>query len=221
MRGWPLWGAMMMVALVVPTCDARAAEGNKYEMRIGKSQDKRMKKTAALTLEDAVKAIIISDDPFEPAITFSSEEVFASPRSLSENVLGESCFRAFVDRETGKARFQLYQTISYVEDWRRFDQVNIMMPDGLRTMPLTRIDDELRDCYAVNFYGREETVGFDLSEADMEAIAAIKPGPDGDPAILRFRFKSPTSFDWTDDIPAIEAQAMLVALNNWREARGL
>lgn len=219
------WKCGLLIALApagmtgVP-CLAQGQPGQ-YEMRTEKQQAKRLAKMTMLKVEGVANAVTVSDDPFESAVILSSSAVFPSPRSFTDRVLGENFIRVFVDRKTGKAAFQLYQSVSYLGDWRRFEQVNIMFPEGLRTKSLTRIDDKMRDCYAVNFCGREETLGFDLSEEDMEAIAAMKPEANGAPALLRFRFKSNASFDWTDDISPIEAAGVLVALKRWREAKGL
>lgn len=220
-----MWKSRLLIALTLSgimgaPCMAQG-QPNQYEMRTEKQQTKRMKEIAKLTLDAATKAVSVTDDPFEPVVTLSSESVFPNPRSFSDRVLGENFFRAFVNRDTGRASFQLYQTLSYLGDWRRFDRVNIMLPGGLRTVSVTDIDHEIRQCYSINMCGRLDTVGFDLSEEDMEAIAAMKPGANGDPAIMRFRFKSATSFDWTDDIPAVEAAGILLALKKWREAKGI
>jgi len=190
-------------------------------MRTEKQQVKRIKAMSGLTAEAVAAAVSVRDDPFETMIEMSSAPVFPSPRSFTDRILSDNHFRVFVDRKTGAAKFQLYQTLSYMGDRRHFELVNVMMPSGLRSLKLTRIDEHLGDCLAIGMCSRDDTIGFDLTEADMEAIAAMRPGSDGTPALLKFRYKSMTSFDWTDDIPAVEAEGVLLALKRWRETKGL
>lgn len=211
-----LWGYVGVAAhaqtLVQPS---------QYEMRTDKQQAKRVKAMSGLTAEAVAAAVSIQDDPFEPVIVMSSSASFPSPKSFTDNLYGDNHFRVFINRTTGAASFQLYQTLGYLGEWRNFEQVNVMLPGGLRTKSLTRIDNEIRQCFAIDMCGRTDIVGFDLTETDMEAIAAMKPSADGTPALLKFRYKSMTSFDWTDDIAAVEAEGVLLALKRWREAKGL
>lgn len=211
-----LWGYVGVAAhaqtLVQPS---------QYEMRTDKQQAKRVKAMSGLTAEAVAAAVSIQDDPFETMIIMSSAPVFPSPRSFTDRILSDNYFRVFVDRKTGAAKFQLYQTVSYMGDRRHFERANVMMPSGLLSLEVTRIDERLGDCLTVGLCSRDETLGFDLTETDMEAIAAMKPSADGTPAFLKFRYKSMTSFDWTDDIPAVEAEGVLLALKRWRDAKGL
>lgn len=211
-----LWGAGATSAVA-----QTSSSPSQYEMRTEKQQAKRIKAMSGLTVEAVAASVIVRDDPFETMIEMSSASVFPSPRSFTDRVLSDNYFRVFIERKTGAAMFQLYETLSYLDDRRHFDEVNVMMPRGLRTLALTRINETLGNCYAINLCHREEVVGFDLTEADMEVIAAMKPNSDGTPALLKFRFKSQTGFDWTDDIPAVEAEGVLVALKRWRDAKGL
>lgn len=220
-RPWLALAVALWGCAALPGNAQTSSQPSQYEMRTDKQQAKRLKAMSGLTAEAVAAAVSIQDDPFEPVIVMSSSAAFPSPKSFTDNLYGDNHFRVFVNRTTGAASFQLYQTLGYLGEWRNFEQVNVMLPGGLRTKSLTRIDNQIRQCFAIDMCGRTDIVGFDLTEDDMEATAAMKPNADGTPALLKFRYKSMTSFDWTDDVPAVEAEGVLLALKRWREAKGL
>ena len=59
-----------------------------------------------------------------------------------------------------------------------------------------------------------ETVGFNLTEEEVEAVASLYDNDQT--ALLKFRIKSATGMDWNDDISAVEVKGMLQAIELWR-----
>jgi hypothetical protein len=173
---------------------------------------------AKLTPDGVAKSASIKDDPFEPLVTITTENAFRWRGGFTDTVRSDNLLRAMLDRPTGTPNFQLYQTITYSGDWRRFDRVNIMLPSGLKTMPLTVISRNVVTCaYGLCVY--EEVVGFNLSEDDIDDVANQYAA---DPAtMVKFRFKSNTGVDWNDDISGAEIVGLVAAVDRWRTQAGL
>ena len=186
--------------------------------RSTKQEAKRLAAIAKLTPEQVAKSANIRDDPFEPLVTITTEAAFRWKGGFTDTVRADNMLRAILDRPTGTPNYQLYQTITYSGDWRRFDRANIALPSGLKAVPLTVIDRRVVTCE----YGPcvlEETVGFDISDDDIDDLAeTYAQNPN---ATLKFRLKSSTNFDWNDDLPVVEIVGLLKAVSNWKRAKGL
>ncbi|WP_373476234.1 hypothetical protein [Sphingorhabdus sp.] len=186
--------------------------------RSAKQEKKRLAAIAKLTPSQIAGTASIKDDPLEPLVTITTEAAFRWKGGFTDPVRADNMLRAILDRPTVTANYQLYQTITYSGNWRRYDRANIAFPSGLKTIALTVIDRRVVTCA----YGPcvlEETVGFNLSEDDIDALAAsYEQNPK---ATLKFRFKSATSFDWNDDLPAVEVVGLLQAVEKWKRSKGL
>lgn len=207
-------GSIIMASIMF-AFPSEAADGSQ---RSPKQEEKRFAAIAKLTPQQIANSATVKDDPLEPLVTITTEAAFRWKGGFTDPVRADNMLRAILDRPIGTANYQLYQTITYSGDWRRYDRANIAFPSGLKSIALTVIDRRIVTCaYAPCVL--EETVGFNLSEDDIDALAASYVN--NPRATLKFRFKSATSFDWNDDLPAVEVVGLQQAVEKWKRSKSL
>lgn len=203
--------AMLISGLAAP-CHATETQ------RSPKQEAKRLAAMTNLTPDSVAKTASVKDDPFEPLVTIATENAFKWRGGFTDTVRSDNFLRALLDRKAGEASYQLYQTLTYTGDWRRFDRVHIMLPSGLKTMPLTVLSRDVVTC-AGGVCVYEEIVGFNISDNDIDAVSEQYTK---DPtATLKFRFKSNAALDWNDDISGAEIVGLVAAIEQWRAKAGL
>jgi hypothetical protein len=189
-----------------------------YMTRPPKKIEKRNAVLATLTPSNIADGVKLEDDGMEAFAKMSALNAFAVNAGWADRVEADNLFRAFIDRKTGKVTYQLYQTITYTDEFRIYDAANVLMPSGLVTKDLRKLGSEIIYCGAGLTCRREETIAIDLDDDEMQAIADVAKI---DPmATVRIRFKSHTSMDWNDDLLSVEAQGLLLAVDRWRAKRG-
>jgi len=86
----------------------------------------------------------------------------------------------YLDNQTGKRSYQVYQFISYQgRGWRLYDRVTYRTPNGTTSKPLTRMHRELLDCASSRGCTYEEHVVFDIDKALLKKIAELAPETQG------------------------------------------
>jgi len=94
----------------------------------------------------------------------------------------DSFLIGYLDNQTGKRSYQIYQFISYQgRSWRLYDRVTYRTPDGTTSKPLTRLHRELLDCGSSRGCTYEEHVVFDIDKGLMKKIAELAPETQGKP----------------------------------------
>lgn len=195
-----------------------SASFDPHAQRSPKQREKRVAEQMAISPTDASALVGTNDDPMNELVLMSTDAVYTPRGAFSDRVRADNFFRAFVDRKTGGASYQLYQQITYSGEWRHFDRANAMMADGLHTFELVPISRDVDTCQ----YGvcvNTEVLGVSLSEGDMKAISAMSSASPA--ALLTLRFKSNTGLDWDDEIAPAEAKGLLLAVDKWRRTHGL
>jgi hypothetical protein len=92
----------------------------------------------------------------------------------------DSFLIGYLDNQTGKRSYQVYQFISYQgRGWRLYDRVTYRTPDGTTSKPLMRLHRELLDCTSSRGCTYEEHVVFDIDKALLKKIAELAPGTQG------------------------------------------
>lgn len=188
-----------------------SAQDGQYSQRSAKQEAKRAAAVEKLAPEDVVKLATIKDDAMEPFVRISTEAAFKWRGSFTDRVGADNFMRASLSREGEIATFQLYQTVTYMNAARRFDRVNVMMPSGLKTLPLTVISNNV-DCTYGCVY--TDDLAFSLTQGEINEITSLYAR---DPnATIKLRFKSTSNFDWNDDIAAVEVVGLLQAIEAWQ-----
>lgn len=183
-----------------------------------KQLEKRSKKLSQLSPEHFANTATVNDSDLETKATISTQNGFHWRGGFSSRVRSDNFLRAFVDKQSGEALWQLYQTIEYTGEWRRFTSVNIKLPSGLVRREISIIESKVETCaYGTCIY--RETLGFDLSHEELEAL--IFSSSEAPHTSFRFKFSSQNGLDWTDDISVAEIEGALLAVERYRTQNGL
>jgi len=88
----------------------------------------------------------------------------------------DSFLIGYLDNQTGKRSYQVYQFISYQgRSWRLYDRVTYRTPEGTTSKLLTRLHRELLDCASSRECTYEEHVVFDIDKGLMKKIVELAP----------------------------------------------
>jgi len=86
----------------------------------------------------------------------------------------------YLNNQTGKRYYQVYQFVSYQRrGWRLYNRVNYETPEGTKSMPLKRYHRELKNCSSSRGCTYEEHVVFDVDEALLRQIAKLSSETQG------------------------------------------
>lgn len=199
-----LFATLLISSLFTPSF---ASDTKRYQ----KQEAKRSKAIAALSPQAIADKATVHDDALEPFVQIDTESAFKWKGGFTDTVRADNFLRALVDRKTGEVSIQVYQTLSYMIDWRRFGHVNLMLPAGLKSMELTVIARDVSCQYGCVY---TEVVGFNLTTDELDDVAhAYDQNPT---ATLKFRLKSPSGLDWDDDVPVVEVVGLQRAIAKWR-----
>ncbi|MEZ5687871.1 MAG: hypothetical protein R3E21_03645 [Caenibius sp.] len=180
-----------------------------------KQQARRLEQFARLTPEHFARTSKIEDDGLEVVATIHTRDGYTFKGGLTDRMRADTFLRAFVDKRSGSATYQLYAQLSYSGEWRTFSSALYATSQGPVSVPLTVIDRDV-DCH----YGTcvfTEHVTFPLPEEIVRELAGqadehtVKP--------WRFRFKARSGLDWTDDMTPAEAAGLLLAVERYRAAK--
>lgn len=172
--------------------------------------EKQLRQLRALSPASVEKLISINDDSLEAVATLTTEPVWKSKGGFTDKVRSDNFLRAFIDKRTGKVRYQLYQQVTYSGDWRRFTSVNFATADGPVAAELTPIVEEVVTCsYGICVH--REVVGFDVPREVLDQLANQYSAERLD--FWRFRFKGRGGLDWEDRISPAEIAGLLRAVD--------
>lgn len=108
----------------------------------------------------------VKNDSLDRLIRISTRPFFEEAKKG-----GDKFFRAYIDKKTGDARFQVYAWIRYDGETRDFDRVNYETPAGLVSEEVHQIDIDVLGCSA-RYCTYTEDIAFDVPEATLRQIAA-------------------------------------------------
>ncbi len=176
----------------------------------------------ALTPDDFARTASVKDDSLEVRATITTEPGYQERHGLLRLVWSDDFLRAFVDKTSGAASFQLYQRIVYVGRlYKYFDTVNYETPGGpkaVRVVDLGRTE----DCAKASLMGgctRTEDVAVPIDEALLKTIAATyAPGAE---AAWHFRFKAQSGEDFDGVMSAAEVAGLLAKVADYKRDHGL
>lgn len=183
---------------------------------------KQAQKLLAMTPTDFANSAELKDDSLEVTATITTQPGFQEKRGLLKIVWNDNFLRAFVDKKTGAATYQLYQRIAYAgSGWKFYQLANYETPTGPKSVEVLKIGTNV-DCSMSNIMGGctyTETIAFPVDVDLLKTIAAsYAPGVIG---AWRFKFKSQSGEDYTDGMVPAEVAGLLQAVANYRTAKGL
>jgi hypothetical protein len=139
--------------------------------------DNIAKATAASPFEISLGAKV-DNDPLEQEVVVSTSPFFSDSQRAGDVVASDRFVRAFINKKTGEARFQIYVWIEYVGDWQLFSRASYSTPSGPQSVDVTEIGTNVIGCRRASCLHRED-VGFIVPEADLRAISAGASGGSG------------------------------------------
>ena len=163
-----------------------------------------------LTPEHFRKTATIEDDSLEITATISTYNGFQQ----AEN---DNFLRAFIDKKTGYAIFQVYQVIKYRTGWRYYRSVNYQTQFGPKSEATTNIASDVA-CYSSSCKYVEH-VGFEIEEALLRVVGSeYSPGAQ---IGWHFKFKAKSGDDYTGWILPAEVAGLLASVDDYRRTYGL
>lgn len=176
----------------------------------------------SMTPEQFAQSATLKDDALETSAMITTRRGFLKNHGIAW--LGrDDCFlRAFIDKKTGVATYQLYAHLADRDtDRDQYRFVNYETPSGPRAAELIRFG-RIKDCRFRTLLGRceySEDVALPIDEALLTAFAArYEPGGT---AAWYFRFKAQSGEEYTDGLAAAEIAGLLSAVAEYRRAHHL
>lgn len=176
--------------------------------------DKQVAILQSMTPQEVARGVTVRDDDLETAATLTSEAAYQTNGRFNDRVRSDNFLRAFIDKKTGEARFQVYQEITYGVAYRNFQTVSYSTTDGPSNSDLEVISHDMPCNYGVCFY--KDIVGFTVDEQVLRAVAAGYKA--GNSPYWRFRFHAQNGLDWNDRMMPAEVAGMLAAVDTYRQA---
>ncbi len=206
---------VVTVALGVMGADAAAADKTRYE-RVEPSE-KDMRRLQALTPEDFARTVDIEDDDLETVAVITTLPGYKPKGRFTDPVKADNFLRAMIDKRSGAIRYQLYESVLYLWQWRHFRSATYASPEGPKDVELKIINTSV-DCSMGGCVYNEE-VGIPMTEDQLEQIASTY-APGSSP-MWRFRLQAKSGMDWQDQLAPAEAAGLLIAVNKWRADHGM
>lgn len=185
------------------------------------SVEKRFKEYMALTPDHFQKTASIKDDDLEVTATITTEPGYQIKNGLLHLVNDDYFFRAFVDKKTGEAKYQLYEYMTYVGEWANFETVNYEAFGGLTSAPLDVLSREVGSCNQFVGCFKREVVAFTVDEQLLRALAAMYDPTGKGTAGWRFRLKAKSGAQRDEGMAPAEAAGILNAVAAYRKTHGL
>lgn len=142
--------------------------------------------------------------------------------SLLGVVWNDIFLRAFVDKKSGAATYQVYFRFrGTAGSWPQFDTVNYEATGGPRSVALERLGNDV-DCSSSRLLGQctyTEVVAFSIDEAFARQIAQLYRK--GAAAAWRMRFKGRSGMNVDEGIVPAEMAGLLLRVDQYRVSRGL
>jgi hypothetical protein len=128
----------------------------------------------------------LHDDDLDTVATITTADGFIGRRPLLGLASDDVFLRAFIDKKTGRAAYQVYATIRYRGyGWADWKVANYATPTGPRSIPTRSIARLRASCSRSLPCPRSETIGFAVDAALLKVNAALYSGD----AVTSWRFK--------------------------------
>lgn len=142
--------------------------------KMGKAE----KAAIAATPEQIAASLPVQNDSLDTSIKISTESFYTLKQGLFGLAQSDKFARAFIDKKSGAATFQIYVWITYSGEWVFYDRANYETPSGPVATPTISID---RQVLACTRYGcaKSEHVAFTVPEETLRAVSSGATGGDG------------------------------------------
>lgn len=205
-----LTGAILVAAIVPSTTDRASAAD-----RDGKDA----KRLGAMTPELFRDRATLHDDALDTVATITTADGFVERAPLLGPPPADVFLRAFIDKRTGRASYQVYVSTRYrYYGWADWLSVNYATPEGPVSARLVRIARLKGSCRNGYRCPRVETVGFAVDEPRLRSQAAIHVAGDVTPWL--FKLMARNGAEQVEMLSAAEIAGLLMAVDAYRAGHG-
>lgn len=187
---------------------------------VGQAEEKvpkQLRKLYAMTPEDHAAKVQIVDDALELEAQFSTIDSFQWKQGFLASPGTDIFVRAFVDKSSGAASFQVYFLFNQVApQWPRYYSVNFETPLGIQSASLENIGNDVRcgTSFGMVQCTYVEHLVFDVPEQLLRDIAAGYTPNSSDGWDLRFKAQS--GADGNIAIMPAEVAGLLLRVDQYR-----
>jgi len=187
----------------------------------GPSVQEQASQLVLLTPEHFRDTATLKDDPLDTTAIITTEPGWKETKGLLKVVWNDEFLRVFVDKRTGAATFQVYTYVAYfAPGWHFYQTANYATPSGPTEVPVDVIDRHVIDCDAqAGGCDYSESVGFDVTEPFLKAIAATYSPGAGNPWLFKLNAKS--GDEYKDGLMPAEIAGCLMAVDAYRASHKL
>jgi hypothetical protein len=179
--------------------------------------DKQLAQLVTMTPADFAAKTAVTDDNLEVAAKFDTAGAFHYKPGFMSTADADVFLRAFVEKTTGRALFQVYYNASVVASaWPGLGQANFIGPRGLESIDVTKISSDVSCArYSCSYY---EAVAADLPEETVRWMAAQYQAGANNGVEIRFKGKT---LDLQIGIMPAEFAGLISRVDEYRKAHGL
>ena len=156
----------------------------------------------------------VTNDPLDTSITLSTESFYQLRQGLLKVVNSDKFLRAWVNKKTGEARFQVYVYVNYGGNgWQFFNRASYETASGPENADVTRIASDVTGCSRYGC-GHREDFGFNVPEAVLRWAA--RDAAAGVDASWKFRLYSQAGIAETTGVLKTEIAGLLMRVDDER-----
>lgn len=186
----------------------------------GYAYERLPRSLADLSPADFSSQVRIADDPAAEAVVFSTREGYDRARGVKGARADDVHLRAVVDRQSGRANWQVWHELVTVNGHQDITAVHYTAGGQPRTAKPMKVDHWQGECPPTDGVGmcnRFTRIGFELPETAMREIAGSYT--QGSRVPWRLHFKDAAGRDVTSGIAPAEAAGLMLALDKWRSGQ--
>lgn len=180
------------------------------------TQEAQLQTAVNLTPEHFKNTATLTDDPLDTFAKITTVNGFQEKKGLLGVVLDDNFIRAHINKKTGQASFQVYQTIPYEGGWRFYETANFETPSGPKSISATII---ARDVNCTGYCTYNEHVAFNVDEKLLRLIASEYQ--QGQLRAWKFKFLPKSGRDFNSGILPNEINGILKKVDEYRASRGI
>lgn len=174
---------------------------------------------ARVSPADFADGVQVVDDSLEPELVLTTHDTYARGRALDGARANDVHLLAAIDRASGAVTYRVVHDITYFAPRRSFTHVQYVDGQTLRDSPVTVVEGGSDFCNRDTAIGEcrvFQTISFELTQAEMERVAAAYA--EGSRQPWQLRFKEEQGQDVTGGIAPAEAGGLLRAVERLRDA---
>jgi hypothetical protein len=186
----------------------------------GPSQEEQASTLMSFPAEHFRDTATLNDDELDTTAVITTEPGFQDKQGLLGIVNYDEFLRAFIDKKTGKAVFQIYEWQRYgASGWNFYQTVNFATPSGPQSESVDVLNRRVEDCSADGGCVYREDWGFDVPENLLRGYAADYAA--GNRGVWLYKTEAKSGTEFKDGLTYAEIAGCLMVVDAYRVAHGL